>query len=63
MKRRGHVRKTDHYRIFYTHRPQAPNVLKYIDPEFEAIYINTAAAPGARVVWLRQVNRNTSCTD
>lgn len=53
MKRRGHVRKTDHYRIFYTHRPQAPNVLKYIDPEFEAIYINTAAAPGAKVVWMR----------
>ena len=53
MKRRGHVRKTDHYRIIYTYRPQTPHIDRFVDPEFEVIYINTAAMPGAKVVWLQ----------
>lgn len=48
--KKGRVRKTDHYRIFFTHRPQTPHIEKYVDHEFEAIYINTAAGPGAKVI-------------
>lgn len=50
--KRGRARKTDHYRVFYTHRPQTPQIERYVDHEFEAIYINTAAAPGAKVVYM-----------
>lgn len=49
---KGRIRKTDHYRIFYTHRPQTPHIERYVDHEFEAIYINTAAAPGAKVIYM-----------
>lgn len=54
MKRaKGRTRKTDHYRIMYTYRPHTPHILKFVDREFEVIYINKAADPGAKIVWLR----------
>lgn len=51
--KKGRVRRTDHYRIFFTHRPQTPHIEKYVDHELEAIYINTAAGPGAKVIDMR----------
>ena len=42
-----------HYRIYKVSRPNAPHVLKWIDREFEVIYINTAAQPNAKIVRLK----------
>ena len=43
----------DRYRIIKIHRPQLPQILKFIDREFEIIYINLDAAPDAKIVWLQ----------
>jgi hypothetical protein len=43
----------DKYRVYYIHRPHLPHILKFIDREFEVIYINLDAAPGAKVVGLK----------
>ena len=44
---------TDKYRTIYIRRPQHPHIIKWVDPEFEVIYINMDAAPDAKVVaWL-----------
>ena len=43
----------DSYRKIPVHRPQLPHILKFIDREFEVIYINLDAAPNAKVVWLK----------
>lgn len=41
------------YRIINIHRPQLPQILKFIDREFEVIYINLDAAPDAKIVWMQ----------
>ena len=46
-------RALDGYRILYIHRPNTPQIERFIDREFQVIYINTAAAPGAKIVWLQ----------
>lgn len=43
----------DKYRVYYIRRPHLPHILKFIDREFEVIYINLDAAPGAKVVGLK----------
>lgn len=43
----------DEYRIIKIHRPHLPHILKFIDREFQVIYINLDAAPDAKVVWLK----------
>lgn len=43
----------DNYRLYYIHRPHLPHILKFIDREFEVIYINLDASPDAKVVWLK----------
>lgn len=50
---KGRVRKTDHYRIFYINRPNLPQIEKYVDTELEAIFINIAAKPGGKIVYLK----------
>lgn len=50
---RGRVRITDHYRRVPIHRPHLPHILKWIDREFQVIYINLDAAPGAKIVGLK----------
>lgn len=42
----------ENYRIYKISRPDFPHILKWIDREFQTIYINTAAQPGAKVVRL-----------
>lgn len=43
----------DNYRKIPIHRPQLPQILKYIDREFKVIYINLDAAPDAKIVYLK----------
>lgn len=47
---RTHI--TDKYRTIYIRRPQHPRIIKWVDPEFEVIYINIDAAPDAKVIGL-----------
>lgn len=46
---KGRPRKTDNYRIVPIHRPSKPQIARYIDTEFEVIYVNLDAAPGANI--------------
>ena len=41
------------YRIIEIRRPHLTHILKFIDREFQVIYINKDAAPNAKVVWLK----------
>ena len=41
------------YRIIEIRRPQQPHILKFIDREFQVMYINKDGAPNAKVVWLK----------
>lgn len=41
------------FRTVYIHRPHLPHILKFIDREFQVIYINMDAAPDAKVVALK----------
>lgn len=43
----------DNYRIYYVRRPHLPHILKWIDREFEVIYVNRDAAPDAKIVSLK----------
>ena len=43
----------DAYKVVNVHRPQLPQILKFIDREFQVIYINLDAAPGAKIVALK----------
>ena len=43
----------DKYRVIEIHRPQLPQILKWIDREFQVIYINLDAAPDAKIVGLK----------
>lgn len=43
----------DKYRVYHIHRPQLPHILKFIDREFEVIYVNLDAAPDAKIVGLK----------
>lgn len=50
-KRRTH--KLDSFRNILIRRPRYPHIIKWVDAEFEVIYINVDAAPDANVVgWL-----------
>ena len=40
------------YSITHVHRPDMPDVERWIDREDMIIYINTAAKPGAKIVVL-----------
>lgn len=40
------------YRRIEVHRPQYPLILKWVDPEFHVIWINTDAASGANIICL-----------
>jgi len=43
----------DNYKVVEIHRPQLPHILKWIDREFEVVYVNLDAAPGAKIVGLK----------
>ena len=43
----------DSFRTIPIHRPQLPHILRFIDREFQVIYINLDAAPDAKIVWLK----------
>ena len=43
----------DTYRKIEISRPNTPQIDRWIDREFKVIYINTAAAPGAKITWLK----------
>jgi hypothetical protein len=60
MPRRNHHKSAkpaanvlDRYAVIYINRPNTPHIDRFIDREFEVIYVNVAAQPGAKVVWLR----------
>jgi hypothetical protein len=40
----------DNYDRIYVHAPEYADILKFIYPDRKLIYINTAAAPDAKVV-------------
>lgn len=44
--------RPDGYRRFEICRPQYPMILRWVDPEFEAIYINKSAAADANIICL-----------
>ena len=41
------------YKTVEIHRPNLPNILKFVDREFKVIYINLDAAPNAKIVGLK----------
>lgn len=50
---KGRVRITDYYRKVFIHRPHLPHIAMFVDREFEVIYINLDADPGAKIVELK----------
>ena len=43
----------DTYRKIEVFRPNTPQIARFIDREFKVIYVNTAADPGAKIVYLK----------
>ena len=43
----------DTYKKIKVSRPNTPQIDRWIDREFKVIYINTAAAPGAKITHLK----------
>lgn len=43
----------DTFRRIEVYRPKTPQIDRWIDREFKVIYINTAAAPGAKITYLK----------
>lgn len=41
------------YKVVTIRRPQLPHIIKFVDREFQVVYINKDAAPDAKVVWLK----------
>lgn len=41
------------YKVVMIHRPHLPHIIKFVDREFQVVYINKDAAPDAKVVWLK----------
>ena len=52
MQNKPRLNPTAAWRTIPIFRPQYPQVLKWIDPEFEVVYINLDASPDANVVWM-----------
>lgn len=44
--------KLDSFRSILIRRPQYPHIIKWVDAEFQVIYINLDAAPDAKIVGL-----------
>lgn len=40
------------YSILHVHRPDYPDIERWIDRETQTIYVNTCARPGANIVVL-----------
>lgn len=52
-KKRSKTPILDTYRVIQIRRPYLPHILKFVDREFQVIYINLDAAPGAKIVGLK----------
>lgn len=58
MRKEGRMKKSrtpilDTFRKIEVYRPKTPQIDRWIDREFKVIYINTAAAPGAKITYLK----------